>query len=139
MLDVADRMVKTGLRDAGYVFVNLDDAWLAPTRDRFGKIRGDPGRFPHGIKFVADKLHAMGLKLGLYGDPGIRTCMGYPGQFEHEYDDAQTLADWGVDFWKYDQCWHKIPLIDTLAIEAYSGKCNHTAKAAQSYLEDQQF
>lgn len=101
--------------------VNLDDAWLAPTRDRFGNMRGDPGRFPNGIKYLADKLHAMGLKLGLYGDPGIRTCMGYPGQFEHEYQDAKTLAEWGVDFWKYDQCWHKIPLIDTLAIEAYSG------------------
>ena len=100
--------------------VNLDDAWLAPTRDRFGAMVGDPHRFPNGIKALADKLHAMGLKLGLYGDPGIRTCMGYPGQFEHEYQDARTLAEWGVDFWKYDQCWHKIPLIDTLAFEAYS-------------------
>ena len=92
VLDVAERMVQTGLRDVGYVFVNLDDAWLAPTRDRMGRMRGDPGRFPNGIKHVADKLHGMGLKLGLYGDPGIRTCMGYPGQFEHEYQDARTLA-----------------------------------------------
>lgn len=74
VLGVASQLIKTGLRDAGYVYVNLDDAWLAPTRDRYGKMVGDPGRFPHGIKWLADKLHAMGLKLGLYGDPGIRTC-----------------------------------------------------------------
>ena len=79
---------------------------------------------------MADKLHAMGLKLGLYGDPGIRTCMGYPGQFEHEFQDAKTLAEWGVDFWKYDQCCHKIPLIDTLAIEAYSGHLPATASVS---------
>ena len=58
--------------------------------------------------------------------------MGYPGQFEHEYQDAQTLASWGVDFWKYDQCWHKIPLIDTLAIEAYSGSLPTTVGVSNS-------
>ena len=122
ILHTAELMVSTGLVEAGYIYLNLDDAWLAPTRDRFGRMMGDPGRFPSGIKSLVAKVNKLGIKLGLYGDPGIRTCMGYPGQFEHEYQDAQTLAEWGVEFWKYDQCWHKFPLVDILAVEAYSGK-----------------
>ncbi len=96
-----------GFRDAGYSYINLDDAWSAATRDPFGNLRADPARFPSGIKALADQLHSMGLRLGLYGNAGPRTCMGYPGQFEHEYQDARTFAEWGVDFIKYDNCQHK--------------------------------
>jgi hypothetical protein len=116
VVQMADALVEHGLRDAGYEFVNLDDAWMAPMRDRFGKLRGDLQRFPSGMKWLADQMHSRGLKLGLYGCPGVRTCEGFPGQFEHEYQDAQTLAQWGVDWWKYDNCWQ-----EWATVEMYSG------------------
>eukprot|EP01052_Picozoa_sp_SAG31_P040381 SAG31_NODE_5832_length_2304_cov_1.511111_1_plen_360_part_00 len=130
----AKLMVEKGLVDAGYVYLNLDDAWLAPTRDRFGQLRGDPKRFPSGIKALVRNVKAVDprLKLGLYGDLGLRTCMGYPGQFEHEYQDAATIAAWGIEFWKYGQCWHKFPLVDILALEAYSEGLPHTISLSNS-------
>ena len=85
-------------------------------RDRFGKLQGDPVRFPSGMKWLADEMHSRGLKLGLYGCPGVRTCEGFPGQFEHEYQDAETLAEWGIDWWKYDNCWQ-----EWATVEMYSG------------------
>lgn len=134
VVKTAKLMVELGLVDAGYIYLNLDDAWLAPTRDRFGQLYGDPERFPSGIKALVGEVKAVDprLKLGLYGDPGLRTCMGYPGQFEHEYQDAKTLAEWGVEFWKYDQCWHKFPLIDILALEAYSEGLPHTVSLSNN-------
>ena len=80
VVQMADAIVRTGLRDAGYTLVNLDDAWLSPSRDRFGSLQGDLVRFPSGIKWLADQMHSRGLRLGLYGCPGVRTCEGYPGQ-----------------------------------------------------------
>jgi hypothetical protein len=77
---------------------------------------GDLTRFPSGIKWLADQLHNRSLKLGLYGCVGVRTCLGFPGQFEHEYQDAQTIADWGVDWWKHDNCWQKWATIDTCVL-----------------------
>jgi alpha-galactosidase len=77
---------------------------MAPMRDRFGRLQGDLQRFPSGMTWLASQMHRRGLKLGLYGCPGVRTCEGFPGQFEHEYQDAQTLAEWGVDWWKHDNC-----------------------------------
>jgi alpha-galactosidase len=76
VVQMADAIVRTGLRDAGYKLVNLDDAWLSPSRDRLGNIQGDPTRFPSGIKWLADEMHSRGLLLGLYGCPGVRTCEG---------------------------------------------------------------
>lgn len=104
---MADQIVARGLRDAGYVFVNLDDAWMDPMRDRHGNLQGDRQRFPSGIKWLADEMHRRELKLGLYGCAGVRTCEGFPGQFEHEYQDARQIAEWGVDWWKHDNCWQK--------------------------------
>ena len=92
VVQMADAIVRTGLRDAGYRLVNLDDAWLSPSRDRLGNLQGDLVRFPSGIKWLADEMHSRGLLLGLYGCPGVRTCEGYPGQFEHEFQDAATIA-----------------------------------------------
>lgn len=105
VLTAAANIKSAGLLEAGYEYINLDDAWMATSRTKFGKLQGDPIRFPSGMKSLGDKLHSMGFKFGLYGCPGPRTCMGYPGQFEHEFDDAQTLASFGIDFWKYDNCW----------------------------------
>lgn len=113
ILDIAEKLLSVGLLSAGYEYVNLDDAWMSPLRDRYGRLQGDPSRFPHGIKWLADRIHSMGLKLGLYGCPSIQTCLGYPGQFQHEYQDAQTIADWGVDFWKHDNCFMKWSPVDT--------------------------
>ena len=110
---IADKIVEHGLRDAGFTFVNLEDGWMDPMRDRFGNLQGDRTRFPSGIKWLASEMHRRGLKLGLYGCAGVRTCMGFPGQFEHEYADARWLAEAGVDWWKHDNCWQKWATVGT--------------------------
>ncbi|HEY3633135.1 MAG TPA: NPCBM/NEW2 domain-containing protein, partial [Jatrophihabitantaceae bacterium] len=100
----ADTMVSSGMRDAGYQYVNLDDCWLSHNRDANGNLQADPVKFPHGIKAVADYVHARGLKLGIYEDVGTATCAGYPGSYGHVQQDADTFASWGVDFVKVDWC-----------------------------------
>ncbi|MGW5654366.1 NPCBM/NEW2 domain-containing protein [Streptomyces humi] len=103
---IADLFVAKGLKAAGYQYVNLDDCWALPGRDADGKLVPDPARFPHGIKAVADYVHAKGLKLGIYTSAGTKTCndAGFPGALGHEYSDARQFADWGVDYLKYDNC-----------------------------------
>ena len=101
--ETADAMVASGMRDAGYQYVNIDDCWHG-TRDSLGFIRPDPVRFPSGIKALADYVHGKGLKLGIYSDAGDKTCAGRPGSRGHEYQDAETYARWGVDYLKYDWC-----------------------------------
>ena len=97
----ADAMVTSGMKDAGYVYVNIDDGWQG-TRDAKGNIRTN-GRFPD-MAALADYVHRKGLKLGIYSSPGPKTCGGFEGSYGHEEQDAQTYADWGVDFLKYDMC-----------------------------------
>jgi len=87
IVGVIDVMVSSGLRDAGYVYVNLDDCWHGQ-RDANGFIQCDSKRFPHGIKWLADYAHSKGLKLGIYSDCGYQTCAGRPGSLGHEYQDA---------------------------------------------------
>ena len=99
----ADAIVSSGLRDAGYVYVNLDDCWHG-TRDAAGNIQPDPQRFPSGMKALGDYLHERGLKFGIYSDAGARTCAGRPGSQGHEFQDARQYAAWGVDYVKYDWC-----------------------------------
>ncbi|MGW7789574.1 NPCBM/NEW2 domain-containing protein [Streptomyces tricolor] len=103
---IADLFVQKGLKDAGYQYVNLDDCWALPERDANGRLVPDPVRFPHGIKAVADYVHAKGLKLGIYTSAGTKTCnsAGFPGALGHEYGDARQFAEWGVDYLKYDNC-----------------------------------
>ncbi|HYC99373.1 glycoside hydrolase family 27 protein [Brevundimonas sp.] len=101
---VADAMVNSGMRDAGYVYVVIDDCWQGP-RDADGFITVDPVRFPSGMKALADYVHSKGLKFGLYSDAGRMTCAGRPGSQGHEYQDAITYARWGVDYLKYDWCY----------------------------------
>ncbi len=98
---IADAMVATGLRDAGYRYVNIDDGWQG-TRGPDGRLRPN-AKFPD-MKALAEYVHARGLKLGLYSSPGPRTCAGYEGSYGHVRQDAQTFADWGVDYLKYDLC-----------------------------------
>lgn len=101
--EMADAMVETGLRDAGYVYLNIDDCWHGK-RDANGFIQADSVKFPNGMKAVADYVHSKGLKLGIYSDAGRETCAGEPGSFGHEYQDALQYARWGCDYLKYDWC-----------------------------------
>jgi alpha-galactosidase len=101
--DTADAMVASGMRDAGYLYVNVDDCWHG-VRDEDGFINADPKRFPSGIKALADYVHSRGLKLGIYSDAGWKTCAGRPGSRGYEYQDALTYARWGIDYLKYDWC-----------------------------------
>ncbi|HUZ05475.1 MAG TPA: glycoside hydrolase family 27 protein [Acidobacteriaceae bacterium] len=97
----ADAMVSSGMRDAGYVYVNIDDTWEGQ-RDAQGFIHSN-SKFPD-MKALADYVHSKGLKLGIYSSPGPKTCAGYEGSYGHETQDAQTYAQWGIDYLKYDLC-----------------------------------
>lgn len=99
--DAADAIVASGMRDAGYVYVNIDDGWQG-TRDAQGNMEAND-RFPN-MKGLADYVHSKGLKLGIYSSPGPRTCAGFAGSFGHEKQDAETYAAWGIDYLKYDLC-----------------------------------
>lgn len=101
--ETADAMVRIGMKDAGYEYVNIDDCWHGK-RDKNGNIQPDPERFPSGMKALADYVHSKGLKLGIYSDAGATTCGGRPGSRGHEYQDALTYAAWGIDYVKYDWC-----------------------------------
>ncbi|MFC5801748.1 NPCBM/NEW2 domain-containing protein [Streptomyces formicae] len=102
--DTVDAFVAKGLKGAGYEYVTIDDCWSLKQRDADGRLVADPGKFPNGMAWLADYAHAKGLKLGIYGDAGTSTCAGYPGSLGHETTDAQTFADWGIDYLKYDNC-----------------------------------
>jgi alpha-galactosidase len=99
----ADAIAASGMRDAGYRYVVIDDCWQV-ARDAAGVIVADSARFPHGIKALADYVHAKGLKFGIYTDAGTRTCQKRPGTLGHEEQDARTYASWGVDYVKEDWC-----------------------------------
>ena len=101
--ETADAMVASGMRDAGYKYVVIDDCWQV-SRDPSGTIVADPQRFPHGIKALADYVHSKGLKFGIYTDAGTKTCQGRPGTLGFEDRDARTYASWGVDYVKEDWC-----------------------------------
>ncbi|WP_159397391.1 NPCBM/NEW2 domain-containing protein [Sorangium cellulosum] len=105
--ETADFFVDSGLKDLGYQYVNIDDCWSLRERGPDGKLVPDPEKFPSGIKGLADYVHGKGLKLGIYGDAGTKTCAGYPGSLGHEEIDAQTWAEWGVDYLKYDNCYNQ--------------------------------
>ena len=101
--ETAEAMVSSGMKDAGYQYVNIDDCWHGE-RDEKGFIQPDPERFPSGMRALADYVHSLGLKLGIYSDAGTKTCAGRPGSRGHEYQDAVTYAEWGIDYLKYDWC-----------------------------------
>ena len=99
----ADAMVSSGMKDAGYEYINIDDTWEGQ-RDAQGFIQVDPRKFPLGMKALADYVHSKGLKLGIYSDAGYKTCGGKPASRGHEFQDALTYAQWGIDYLKYDWC-----------------------------------
>ncbi|MDR3692501.1 MAG: glycoside hydrolase family 27 protein [Fimbriimonas sp.] len=103
--EVADAFVTEGMTKAGYEYVVIDDLWEADTRTRDGRLTWDDSKFPSGIPALADYVHSKGLKFGMYSSSGVRTCAGKPASYGYEEVDAQTFADWGVDFLKYDYCY----------------------------------
>ena len=99
--DSADEIVSTGMKDAGYVYVNIDDTWEGQ-RDANGVLQSN-SKFPD-MKALADYVHSKGLKIGIYSSPGPKTCAGYEGSYGHEEQDAKMYAAWGIDYVKYDLC-----------------------------------
>ena len=105
LCSVADAMVEQGLAAAGYQYLIVDDGWLARQREENGRQVPDPEKFPRGIEPVIEYIHKKGLKFGIYSCCGTHTCGGYPGSFEHEFEDAKQYAQWGVDYLKFDNCY----------------------------------
>jgi alpha-galactosidase len=101
--ETADALVQSGMKDAGYQYIVIDDCWQA-ARDAQGNILADDKAFPSGIKALADYIHSQGLKFGIYSDAGTKTCQGRPGSWGYEFQDARQYAEWGVDYLKYDWC-----------------------------------
>lgn len=114
--EIADALVSTGLRDIGYNYLVIDDCWSEKVRDKDGRLVPDKNKFPNGMKAVADYVHSKGLKFGMYSCVGTMTCAGYPGSYRHEYTDAATFAEWGIDFLKYDYCYRSK---STAGVESY--------------------
>ncbi|KKK61533.1 hypothetical protein LCGC14_3013360, partial [marine sediment metagenome] len=101
---IADEIVASGLKDAGYTYVVIDDFWHGGRDSITGILYEDPAKFPSGMKALADYIHEKGLKFGIYSDAGTKTCGEMPGSYGYEEKDAQLFADWGVDYLKYDYC-----------------------------------
>lgn len=128
-MTAATQFSNLGLKQLGYQYVNIDDCWHLMSRGSSGQLVADPSKWPNGIASVVNQIHGLGLKFGLYGDNGIKTCAGYPGSQGHEVQDANLLSSWGVDYvrdfifcrfslpsshhgmilspfkWKYDNCY----------------------------------
>jgi hypothetical protein len=102
---MAQRMASDGYLKAGYEYIIVDDCWLATKRDANNQLQPDPVRFPSGIRALADFVHSLGLKFGIYEDYGTLTCGGYPGSIDHLQLDAETFANWTVDYVKLDGCY----------------------------------
>lgn len=108
--DIAKAMKESGLADAGYSYVNIDDCWQSSMRDENGRLQGDLSTFGSGIKALTDKVNALGLKLGIYSSNGTLTCEDLPASLYNERIDAETFAEWGIEYFKYDFCHNiKIP------------------------------
>lgn len=101
-----DAIIYSGMKDAGYEYIVIDDGWEALDRDNTGSLIADPKKFPSGIKALGDYIHSKGLKFGIHNCAGTKTCAGFPGGRGHEFQDAHLYASWGVDFLKYDWCSH---------------------------------
>jgi alpha-galactosidase len=105
VVETIDAMIANGMRDAGYVFVNLDDGWQRHKGKRSDHpLEVDPKKFPRGMAWLANYAHERGMKLGIYSGPGQTTCAGYTGSEGHEREDAKMFASWGIDHLKYDSC-----------------------------------
>jgi alpha-galactosidase len=104
--ETAEAMISSGMLEAGYNYIVLDDGWESKERDSNGNLVPDPQRFLNGLKVLGDYLHSQGFKFGIHNCAGTKTCSGYPGGRGHEFQDARNYASWGVDYLKYDWCAH---------------------------------
>ncbi len=131
--DSAKVLVDTGLADAGYQYVNLDDCWQSSMRDEDGKLQGDLETFPSGIEELCRRINALGLKMGLYSSNGSHTCEDLPASLGNELLDARTIASWGVEYLKYDFCHHKklsgsSPVIEYIDLSRKGHHAEYTLK-----------
>ena len=123
----ADALVASGMREFGYRYVIMDDCWSAKTRDDEGRLQPDANRFPHGMRALADYVHALGLKLGAYSCIGTHTCRnGLPGSFGHYATDAETFANWTLDLVKTDNCAKPGQFTDQELFTNFSHQLNKT-------------
>jgi alpha-galactosidase len=131
--EIADAIVSSGLKDCGYEYIVIDDCWSQKGgRDRNGDLVPDPYKFPSGIKALADYMHDLGFKIGIYSDAADLTCAGYPGSYGFEDQDAQLWASWGIDFLKYDYCC--APGDQATAIRRYSRMGEALRKTGREFL-----
>jgi alpha-galactosidase len=130
--EIAEALVSTGLKDCGYEYVVIDDCWSERRRDVDGGLVADPTRFPHGIASLADHVHALGLKLGIYSDAADTTCAGHPGSLGFEERDAVQWASWGIDFLKYDYC--AAPDSQAVARDRYTAMAKALAATGREFL-----
>lgn len=140
ILSIAKAMKDSGLADVGYQYINLDDCWQSSLRDKDGKLQGDLSTFSHGIKWLVEKVNDMGLKLGIYSSNGRLTCEDLPASLYNERTDAETFAEWGVEYLKYDYCHHELlptqaPEIDSLVITGKELDGALTFKASDAVLK----
>lgn len=135
----AKAMKDSGLADCGYQYVNLDDCWQSSFRDENGKLQGDFVSFPNGIKGLADKVNALGLKLGIYSSNGTLTCEDLPASLGYEAVDADTFAEWGIEYFKYDFCHNvaipsKAPIIEKITVSQIGSNLEKEYFAADAIL-----
>ncbi len=131
--ETADAIVALGFKDCGYEYVVIDDCWSQKNgRDANGNLIPDPEKFPNGIKPLADYVHGLGLKIGIYSDAADRTCGSYPGSYGFEDQDAQLWAAWGIDFLKYDYC--NAPGDQATAIQRYSRMGEALRRTGREFL-----
>ncbi len=121
--DTAKAMKDSGLADAGYEYINIDDCWQSSLRDSDGKLQGDLESFPSGMDSIVRKINNLGLKMGLYSSNGTLTCEDLPASLGNEGIDSKTLASWGVEFFKYDFCHHEYISGETPIIEYIDINC----------------
>ena len=131
--ETAEAIVAVGLKECGYEYIVIDDCWSKKDgRDRNGDLVPDPDKFPSGMKALADYVHGLGLKIGIYSDAADRTGASYPGSYGFEEQDAQLWAAWDIDFLKYDYC--NAPTDQATAIERYSRMGEALRKTGREFL-----
>ncbi|CAK1589792.1 unnamed protein product [Parnassius mnemosyne] len=117
ILSVADTIYNEGYQEAGFEYIIIDDCWSEHERDSHGRLVADRSRFPHGMKYISDYIHAKGLKFGMYTNVADVTCMIYPGSKGYFGIDAMTFAEWGIDYLKVDGCFASESFLNTAYIK----------------------
>lgn len=136
--ETAKAMKDSGLLDCGYCYVNLDDCWQSSSRDENGRLQGDLVTFPSGIKALVENVNALGIKLGIYSSNGTLTCEDLPASLGYEAVDADTFAEWGIEYFKYDFCHNsaipsRAPIIEKIILSQI-GSDDETVYFAQDAI-----